>query len=982
MKKTIITLFLLLLSFTILADNPPIKKQKGRNKYVSALMNKMTTREMVGQMIMIASDSKTSDTNYYNKILSDIDSFQVGGVCFFKGTQKEMLFLNKLYNSHSKIPLLVSIDGEWGLNMRLTDAVGYPMQMTLGALPTSKYSLVYDMGKNIAKQCKDMGIDIDFAPDVDINLNPNNPVINMRSFGEDKYKVALLGYQYVKGLQDEGVMAVIKHFPGHGDTETDSHKATPTITHTKGFIDSTDTYPFKYNIQRNAWGVLIGHLNVPSLSKDSTLPASINEDIINKYLIDTLNFKGLVFTDAMNMKGLTNVYGNGEAEVKAIEAGVDIILMPNNTQQAINAIMTAIDSGRVNETLIKAKCKKILCWKYDMGILTKERTYNIPDKQTIEEADKINEEIAQNIITSINNADTLMPFVSNEDTVILFEVGSTDYSELNGEIRHYTNNLIVKKVNKDSSSVVIDSMLKDYSNSNNKHKKVITAISGGCFAKSTSKYGIPSGSLNILQYINQKTNNNNLALMFANAYVLKFIDTSLHVKALMAYQNTPYIQKAMAKSIFGKVNILGKLPVSAGTYIIEENIEDNEIEYTPLLKANMDINCFKQIDSIANKGVEDKIYPGCQVLVAKDGKIVFNRSYGFLTYDNTSKVNNNTIYDMASVSKVISTTLCVMKLYEQKKISLDDNISKYLPYLKHNKKGKLTIKELLSHYTLLPATYPFWTKTMKDGSFDMDIYAYNKQDDKDYVPVCDSLYIKKSYKDVIRKTIAKNVPCDKEKHYVYSDLNFFLLADMVEKVTGTTIDNYVEKNFYTPMKLNHTYYNPLTKDKTLKDVIAPTENDTIFRKMQVRGNVHDPLAALCGGVCGNAGVFSNSEDVFRICQMLLNNGVLDSVRYLDSSTVAAFNHRYFQDENIRRALGFDKPLISSVSSHCSKYCSSESFGHSGFTGTLIWVEPENNTVFVFLSNRVYPNASPNRLATSNIRTKIQDLIYKSLEIKD
>ncbi|MCH3924325.1 MAG: serine hydrolase [Bacteroidales bacterium] len=978
MKKTLITLFLLILSLGILADNPPIKKQKGRIKYVNSLMSKMTTKQMVGQMIMIASDSKTSDSNYVNSILKQIDSFQVGGVCFFKGTQKEMLTLNELYNNHSPIPLMISIDGEWGLNMRLTDAVSFPMQMTLGALPTNKYSLVYDMGKNIAKQCKEMGIDIDFAPDIDINLNPNNPVINMRSFGEDKYKVALLGNEYMQGLQDGGVMAVIKHFPGHGDTETDSHKATPTISHTKSFIDSVDSYPFKYNINKNAWGVLVGHLAVPSLSKDSSLPASINEDIINKYLIDSLNFKGLVFTDAMNMKGLTNVYGNGEAEVRAVEAGIDIILMPNNTDKAINAIMVAIDSGRINESLIKAKCKKILLWKYDMGILTKKRSYILPDKQTIEQADKINKDIAQNIITSVMVNDVDFPIANNQDTIILFETGTTDYARFNDEIKRYNNNVIIKHINKDSSSSIIDSTLKNYSATNNK-TKIFTLIAGGCFAKSSSKYGIPSGSLNTLQYVNQKTSNNNIAIFFANSYVLKYIDTSLHNKSLFAYQNTAYTQQAMAYSLFSSNKPMGVLPVSAGTFSIEESpIITSSINYSSIMSNNMDVNCFKQIDSIANEGVQNKIYPGCQVLIAKDGNIVLNNSYGSLSYDDKTKVYNNTIYDIASVSKVLSTTLCVMKLYEQGKISLDDNISKYLPYLKHNKKGKLTIKDLLSHNTILPATYPFWKKALDKGN----MYAFNKENDNDYVQVCDSLYIRKSFKEDIRNMIAKDVPCEKEKHYVYSDLNFFLLADMVEKVSGTTIDKYVEENFYNPMKLNHTYFNPLQKDKTLKNNIAPTEDDNIFRKMQIRGYVHDPLCAVCGGVCGNAGVFSNSEDVFKICQMLLNGGVYDNVRYLDSSTISTFNTRYFKDKNIRRALGFDKPFISSESSHCSKYCSQQSFGHSGFTGTLIWIDPENHTVFVFLSNRVCPNASPNKLASSNIRTKIQDLIYKSLEPQD
>lgn len=947
MKKIIVSTLLLLFCFNAMTQQTLIEKRKGRNKYVKQQMENMSLRQMVGQMIMIDSYAK-DDSNYYKNILYQIDSNFVGGVCFFKGSQKDLLKLNKLYDSHSQIPLFIAIDGEWGLNMRLSEIETFPLNMTLGALPKNKYHLVKDMACVIAKQCKSLGININFAPVVDININPNNPVINMRSFGQDKYKVSILAKKYVEGLQENGVMAVVKHFPGHGDTETDSHKATPIIKHDKSFIDSVDVYPFRYNINKGAWATMVGHLQVPALTKDSLKVATINEDIVKKYLQEDLGFGGLVFTDAMNMKGLTNLYTDGEAEVLAILAGVDILLMPENTDKAIAAIITAVEDGRIPKTLVEQKCKKILSWKYDMGLVNNRGEYSPIDSNLHKEISELNEQITENTITLLNSKGQIekknnLTF-TNKDTVSLVLLGNADFEALISNlttdipIKIYRIHSKIKDKEADSIIFTIDST-----------KTIITAFGGTRFSNSKANYGIPDISIEVLNKI-EKRCKDNILLMFCNPYTLKLIDSSFECKAfVIAYENNNYTQKAVAKFLKGEIKAKGSLPVSVKrTHIIgNEEQESNGIslEERFYMDNNINLSTIRKIDSIAQKGITEKAYPGCQVLIAREGKIIYDKNFGYHTYDNQKEVTSNTLYDIASLTKIMATTIAVMRLYEENKIKLDAQISAYIPELKKMEIGKLTVKELLSHYTTLPATYPFAQKKLKD----------------------------KNIHQAILKEM-KHVPL-KQKKYTYSDLNFLLLQYAIENITNEGLDEYVQREFYSKMNLQNTTFNPLLNGVNQEN-IAPTENDTITRKELILGQVHDPLAYLNNGVCGNAGLFSTAEDLFKICQMLLNKGEFEGVRYLNSSTIDVFNKRYFADLGIRRALGFDKPLIKGKSSHCSQYASQQSFGHSGFTGTYIWIEPKNNTIVIFLSNRVYPYCSPNKLSKMNIRTDINDLIYQ------
>lgn len=964
MKHSIFTLLICIFISSACFSQNIDKETKIKDKEIEKILSEMSIKEMVGQLIMIGADTEVNK-KYCEKILKDIDSNKVGGICFFKGKSDNLPKLINKYNSVCKIPLLVSIDAEWSLSMRLHDLTPFPRAMAFGALDSNDYHLLYKKADIIGKQCNTLGIHINFAPAVDINLTPENPVINTRSFGQNKWRVSLLSEQYIKGLQDNNVMAVIKHFPGHGDTDLDSHLSLPTINHNEAFIDTVDLVPFKYNIKKGVWGAMIAHLNVPALNEHYTYPASINPDIIQGYLIDKLKFDGLVFTDAMNMKGLTNDYPDGQAQVLALKAGVDILLMPNNTDSAMNAILTAIENGELSKELIKEKCRKVLKWKYKLGVINPKQNPKPLSKKQKEEIGKHCETIAPKVLTLLENHDNILPLNKKDTNKIVFvSLDNNDYSYFIKQAKKYKE-IISYSFEKKSQNEDLENLMSVLDSS----MTVIVAASGGVNSKKADNYGISQQSLELLSNI-QDTKAKNILVLFANPYVLESIDTICDYNALIvAYQNTSQLQTAAAKSLFTSHNFTGVLPVDGS-----QNYKagpDFAIELPKEAPSK-----FSKIDSLIHLGIKEEAYPGAQVLIAHKGEIIYKKNAGYQTYDNKIAINDSSIYDLASLTKVMATNLAIMKLYDEKKFSLDDRLSDYLPFLKRTNKKKITIKEALSHCGRMKAYLPIWIHALKTAEQDSTLFAWKTENTDEYFQLTDSLYIHKKYREDIFKQISDS-PLNPKHKYVYSDLGFILLGELVEALSGQTLDIYLEENFYKPMNLTHTCFRP--KQSQNIENIVPTIEAVDFRNSQIRGNVHDETSALLGGVAGHAGLFSTSEDLFVICQMLLNKGEYNGKRYIDSTTVELFALPHFEKHNNRRGLGWDKPLLKGKSSHTSKYASKNSYGHSGFTGTYLWIDPKNETILIFLSNRVYPDAKTNKLANLNIRTDIHDLIYEILK---
>ncbi|HHT03995.1 MAG TPA: serine hydrolase [Bacteroidales bacterium] len=952
---------------TAQVEAPPLNLTQ-KDIFINNKMKSMSLNDKIGQIIIIASDTK-NNTPYVNMISKSIDSLNIGGICFFRGSGDIMLELNKTYSKIAKTPLIFSIDGEWGLGMRMTDGYSFPRQISIGA--TDNDSLVYEMGKNIALQAKAMGIHINFAPCVDINQNPKNPVIDSRSFGEDKERVAKLSWAYAKGMEDNGVLGSLKHFPGHGDTEVDSHYDLPTINHTKGFIDSIDTYPFRYSIDRGAKMVMIGHLNIPSLISDKKLPSSLSKEVIDDYLRKELKFDGLVITDALNMSGVTKNYTDGEAEVRALMAGVDILLMPKNEYKAVTAILKAIKDKRITEKDIDSKCRKVLELKYDLGLFSEtKKEITLPSKELINQAEEISNQISEKIITLVKNTDNNLPIVDrNNAKIAIVQLGIEDIKDFTSTINIY-NDAKFYQIKEGDSIHQIAKELQDFD-------YIITVICGDIKKRANNNYGVSKKAIEDLKFL-EKDYNVILAL-FANPYSLIQFDSLDCINSiLLGYENMPYIQKALANSIFGLIDVEGKLPVTSSESLkVNHSLKyDEDIMYwANFVENGISIEYLKKIDSIANKGISLGAYPGCQVIVLHENDMIYSKSYGYLTYDSIDRVNKNTIYDVASLTKALSTTLAMMKLYEEDKYDLDDKLSKYLPYLKHTNKKKITIKQALSHNAQLKAWVPFYSETLKDKKPDPLYYSFNPSAMEDYIMVCDSLCIKKDYKSEILKKIAKS-ELNKKQGYVYSDLGFILLGEVIEVISNMKLDEFLSNNFYNLMELNHTSFNP--RNKFSLDNIAPTEMDDYFRNKLIRGYVHDQTAAMMGGVAGHAGLFSNATDISKICQMLMNEGEYKGIHYLDKKTIRTFNKTYFKDN--RRVLGFDKPVKDSKNNNspCSKYASEKSYGHTGFTGTYFWIDPVEKITLIFLSNRVYPSANDNKLSKLNIRTSIHDLVYEGI----
>lgn len=776
MKKSTLLLMVLLLLGTLCqgqvhgmkkslrkVKNPPAMAKKNYHArlgtlWVDSVMKDMSLSQKVAQLMVIRVPLNLSgkEQRDFEQIIRETE---VGGVCFFVGTAAKTLPLIKRFQYVSKVPLLVCIDAEWGLGMRLQDCYAFPKNIEFGMLPHEMDTLLFDMGREIGLQCKRMGIHVNFAPVVDVNSNPDNPVIGPRSFSADPKRVAQLGIQYMKGLQSVGVMAVAKHFPGHGDTKTDSHFDLPIINHTRQYMDTVDLYPFQQLIDAGVEGVMTAHLQVNAYEKEPNHPSSLSIHLVSELLRKRMKFNGMVITDGLDMKGVTKYYKDGEGELAALLAGSDILLLPPDVPQAIRRICEAAETDADLRQLIEMRCRRVLREKYEHG----------------------------------------------------------------------------------------------------------------CANLQPDSWRVP-------------------------------------------------------------------------------NDEDNA--RCEAIVRSLQLATEGVIDSIANDGIAKGAYPGCQVLAMKDGKMLYRKAYGHLTYDpNSPQVTMNTVYDLASVTKMMATTLAMMKLVETGKVHLDDPLSKYLPYLKHTDKSKITIRQTMSHMARLKSFDLFW-KTAKDAD-----------DPREHV---------------MQQVVAS--PLNSTSEYVYSDLGFILLGDLVQNVSGQRLDIFVHTHFYSPMGLCHTFFNP-TEHGIDSLLIAPTEFDTHYRNKLVQGVVHDENAYAMGGVSGHAGLFSTADDLARILQMLLNGGTYDGRRYLKAETIDLFNTRYYQKQGCRRALGFDKPLLKGTGGSACDEAPQQSYGHTGFTGTMVWVDPENNMFYIFLSNRVYPNPKTNKLASMNIRTQIQSELYHAVSEK-
>lgn len=969
MKKIFITSFFLFISAGYGQQIDPLLTSdfKNQQKWVDSIRNKLTLKQKIGQLFMIEAYSNR-DKKHISKIKKTIKKYRIGGLIFMQGTPEKQAELTNKFQASSKIPLLVGFDGEWGLNMRLQNSFRYPWNMTLGAIQNNE--LIEQFGIQLGEHCKRIGIHINFAPVVDINTNPENPIIGNRSFGENKYNVTEKAISFTKGMQSTGVLANAKHFPGHGDTSTDSHKTLPFLNFSLQRLDSIELYPYKKMFGTNLTSIMIAHLNVPSLEPEKGVPTSISHKVVTELLKEKMGFNGLIFTDALNMKGAANFAKPGDIDLAAFIAGNDILLIPEDIKVAIKKIKKAIRKEKISKERLNVSVNKILKAKYWAGL-----NHYIPIEETGIQDDIITikdkllfRTLMKEAITVVKNNNEILPIKELANNKIAYvKLGDSDNLNFTNTLKKYTEIDIVEDDN------LTDLLQK---------LKLYDAVIIGYHKSNETPWKKFKMSPEELIWLQEIAKNNKVILdVFASPYTLLDLSDFDSIDAiLVSYQNSSESQEISAQIIFGAIEAKGKLPVSIkkifpeGTGINTSNLR--RLSYSIPEEVGMSSKLLEKIDSVTKIVVDSLMAPGGQVLVARNGAVIYHKSFGFQTYDKKQEVKLTDLYDLASVTKIIGGLPMIMKSEETGLLNLDSNLGEMLPYLKGTNKENLTIKEVLSHVGKIKPWIPFYLKTVDSVTNQPSSNLYRTTKSKEFsIKVAENLYLVNSYKDSIYKRIAE-APQNKENGYKYSDLPSILFEKYIKETYNQSLDKINDSVFYKPLGAKSITFNPL--DKFAASEVAPTEMDDYYRYQLLQGYVHDMGAAMMGGVSGHAGLFANSNDLAKMMQMYLQKGYYGGKRYFETKTIDKFNHRYYENDSIRRGLGFDKPDFNSKISAASKYASANSFGHSGFTGTYTWVDPDNEILYIFLSNRVFPTMNNNKLVDQNIRTEIHNLIYEAI----
>lgn len=953
----------------IISEQPPFFTID--NYWVDSVLNNMSLDEKIGQLLMYPAYSNR-DESHTNEIKKLIKDYHIGGLIFMQGTPEKQAKLINEYQNIAKVPLLIAMDAEWSVSMRLRNTVLYPRQMMLGAIQDNQ--LIYEMGQEFARQLKRVGAHVNFAPVIDVNNNPMNPVINSRSFGEDIYQVSEKSYYYMKGMQDNGVLATGKHFPGHGDTDTDSHYSLPLINHTRDRLDSLELEPFRYLIDKGLGAIMTAHLFVPSIDSTENMPTSLSQKAVTGILKAEMGFNGLIFTDALNMGGVTDHFEPGEADVLALIAGNDVLLFPNNPKKVVKEIKKAIENGKITEQEIESRARKILQAKYWAGLNV---VPEVPIENIVEDLNNtsalfMQQRLIENAITLVKNENDIVP-IKGLDTlkIATLSFGNREVSSFQQRIDYYAkpNHYIYSTdVNKHGRLGLIKK-LSDYD--------VIIISIHNTNRSPASKFGISQSTINFIDDLAGKTNI--ILNVFANPYSLDYFKNADKIQSvIVSYNDWQLTNDLTAQLVFGGIPARGKLPVSANEYFqagMGVETEKIRLKYSNFPEeAGVNSSMMYKIDSLINDGLYQKAYPGAVVMAARNGIVFYNNTVGHHTEIKDHKLQNLDIFDLASLTKVLATTASFMRLYEEGKISLDDRISKYLPALGDTDKRNITFRDALSHQAGLVAWIPFYLQTIKDETIFGSIYSTELMELFN-IEVADNMFILDSYIDSIYNQIYSS-RFNNRKRYVYSDVGFYFIKDAIETITGKGINDYVVENFYNSLGAWSLRYNPLRYFD--RKNIVPTEHDKKWRRQLLHGHVHDQGAAMLGGVAGHAGLFGNANDVMKMMQIFINLGEYGGEKYFEEETVRLFTD--YNDRNFsRRSPGFDKPNPNNRDNGIGGDYSTESaYGHLGFTGTMVWADPEYDLVFVFLSNRIHPCSDNRKLQRLRVRGNILDVLYESI----
>ena len=967
--------------------------------WVDSVYNSLSTDQKIAQLFMVAAYSN-GDSTHIKEIANLVKNYKIGGLIFMQGGPVREAKLTNYYQSLSKTPLMISIDGEWGLAMRLDSTISFPKQMTLGAIKND--SLIFEMGREVARQCKRIGITINFAPDIDINNNPKNPVIGVRSFGENRVKVSQKGSAYMKGMQHEHLLTTGKHFPGHGDTDADSHFSLPVINESRKRLDSLELYPFRQLIANGLSGVMVAHLQVPILEKNKNTPTTLSSLVVTKLLKEEMGFKGLIFTDALNMKGVSKSAKPGDVDYRALKAGNDVLLFSENVPLAIEKIKAGMVKGDIDSNDVFAHCRKILMAKKWMELDNYKpiKLDSIYEDLHTKDALLLQRRLIEASITVLKKKNNIIP-LKRLDTLKIasLAIGDLKLNAFQKRLSSYTKIKHFNIAKTDSSAELLLAKLKDYN-------LVIVHISKTSISAG-KHFGITNQTTKLLTSL---VKSKNLILCVdASPYCLEYINHIEDYKGVViAYEDNDLAQDYAAQAIFAGIKVNAKLPVSFPGKCNEGQGEQwdkaTRLRYSIPEDVGVNADTLRCIDELMDNAICEYATPGCQILIARNNTVIYQKSFGTYTYEYKQAVQDTDLYDIASITKIAATTPSLMKLSDQKSFNVMDPLCVYLPELDSTNKGNLRIIDILTHQAGLKPWIPFYLSlidgydTPKSGVWSskmsrryskysgvagvwLDTAAtYNKLaltktcDPVHSFEVARSLYIDKAWKDTLYQKIIRSAVSSK-KEYNYSDLGYYFMQRIIEDRTHMPLDEYVQKAFYQPLGAYTTGYLPLKRFS--KEQIVPTELDVVFRKQLLQGTVHDPGAAMLGGVAGHAGIFTTANDLAKLLQMYMNKGLYGGERYLSDSIVTKFTSCPFCPTN-HRGIAFDKPGIYKPIGPVCHCVPPSSYGHTGFTGTIVWMDPENGLLFIFLSNRVNPNAENTKINKIALRQSIQQTIYNAL----
>jgi beta-N-acetylhexosaminidase len=981
----------------VLQGNAQSPSTFSADAWVDSVFRTLSPDEKIAQLMVVrlsGIDAVTKLPVFYDaQVDSAVRQYNVGGICLFQGDPLSAADRINHYQGIARTPVLFCIDAENGLGMRLDSVAALPRQMMLGAVGDP--GLIYRYGRLVGWQCRRLGIQVDYAPVADINNNPDNPVINDRSFGEDKVKVAEYSVEYMKGLQDEGVMACAKHFPGHGDVSVDSHVDLPVISKDRRQLDSMELYPFRALIRAGVGSVMIGHLYVPAIDPAPNRATSLSYNAVTKLLRRQMHFQGLSFTDALEMKGVTKYFPDGDAAVESLIAGNDMLCLPGDVGLSIEKIKIAIREKRLRWKDIDAHVRKVLYAKYTYGLAAWQpvsKVHLIADLN--EGVTEMRRQVAIGALTLLRNADpSVFPLRATDAApvpgatagirgagvpvrkkIAYIGMGLTQDNEFSRRMRSdYNAQVFYFDYNLDSikAAAALELLSKRYD-------AIVIGLHN--FARFPAhNFAISDPAVWLLHQLQQKEKT--VTFVFGNPYAIR--NTCNGPVLVACYEDDDVTQDVAADLLNGKFAARGRLPVSvcsewkAGAGIVRPR---PLVAATNPAELGMDAVKLSKIDAICEEAITKKAAPGCVVLVARNGKIAYEKAFGYLTYDRMEPVYDETLYDMASCTKICATTMAVMKLYDEGKLDLQKTLGDYLPWVKGTNKDTLKIWDILLHQAGLVAFIPFYKETIdstREG-IPMPGFYTAKPDSLHSIRIADNMYMRRDWRDTMYSRILQSA-LGPEGKYIYSDNDFIFMGKIVERLTGMSLDEYVEQNFYDPLGMTSTGFRPRELFPLAR--IAPTAVEPIFRRQQIRGDVHDPGAAMFGGVAGHAGLFSDAYDLAVLEQMLLDGGTFNGHTYLKPSTIGYFTD--YHSPISRRGLGFDKPEKDNATRKDPYPClsaSPQTFGHTGFTGTCIWVDPKYNLIFIFLSNRVNPVENNPLLSGLSIRGRIQETVYQSMGV--